>query len=39
MQMVKKILITLAVLWFAVLFFMPKQEFYYKLEEELAKTT
>ena len=35
--MVKKILITLAVLWFVVLFFMPKQEFYYKLEEELAK--
>lgn len=37
MQMVKKILITLIVLWFAILFFMPKQELYFKLEKELAK--
>lgn len=37
MQMVKRILIALAALWFVVLFFMPKQELYYKLEEELAK--
>ena len=37
MQMVKKIFITLAVIWFALLLWMPKQELYYKLEEELAK--
>lgn len=37
MQMVKNIFITLLVLWFAILLFMPKQEFYYKLEEELGK--
>ncbi len=36
MQMVKKIFITLLVLWFVVLVFMPKQEFYYKLEQILA---
>jgi len=37
MQMVKKIFIALAVIWFAVLLFMPKQAMYYKLEQELAK--
>ncbi len=35
--MVKKIFILLFVAWFALLFFMPKQELYYKLEKELAK--
>ena len=37
MQMVKKIVIALAVIWFAVLIFMPKQELYYMVEKELAK--
>jgi hypothetical protein len=37
MQMVKKSFIVLLVTWFAILLLMPKQEFYYKLEEELAK--
>ena len=37
MQMVKKIFITLAVIWFALLMFMPKQMLYYKVEQELAK--
>ena len=37
MQMVKNIFITLIVIWFAILVFMPKKEMYYKLEEELAK--
>jgi uncharacterized membrane protein len=37
MQMVKKILIILLVLWFAILFFMPKQALYYKLEEVLLQ--
>ena len=37
MQMVKKIFITIAVIWFALLLLMPKQELYYKLEKELAK--
>ncbi|HHD79221.1 MAG TPA: hypothetical protein ENK98_06270 [Epsilonproteobacteria bacterium] len=36
MQMVKKIFIALAVIWFALLVFMPKQMLYYKLEQELA---
>ena len=36
MQMVKKIFIGLLVIWFAVLVLMPKQELYYKLEQELA---
>ena len=35
--MVKKIFILLLVAWFALLFFMPKQELYYTLEKELAK--
>ncbi len=37
MQMVKNSLIVFLVAWFAILALMPKQEFYYKLEEELAK--
>jgi hypothetical protein len=37
MQMVKKFFIFLLVLWFAILFFMPKQELYYKAEELLLK--
>ena len=37
MQMVKKSGIALIVAWFAILVLMPKQEFYYKLEESLAK--
>ena len=37
MQMVKKSGIALIVAWFAILVLMPKQEFYYKLEEELIK--
>jgi hypothetical protein len=37
MQMVKKILILLFVVWFALLLFMPKKEIYYKFEKELAK--
>jgi len=37
MQMVKNILIAFIVIWLGILVFMPKQEFYYKLEEELAK--
>ena len=37
MQMVKNILIAFIVVWLGILVFMPKQEFYYKLEAELAK--
>ncbi len=37
MQMVKKSGIALLVAWFTILVLMPKQEFYYKLEEALAK--
>lgn len=37
MRMVKKIFIALFVSWLVVLVLMPKQELYYKLEEELAK--
>jgi hypothetical protein len=37
MQMVKNSLIALIVVWLGILVFMPKQEFYYKLEEELSK--
>jgi len=37
MQMVKNSLIAFMVAWLGILVFMPKQEFYYKLEEELAK--
>ena len=37
MQMVKNSLIAFLIAWFAILVLMPKQAFYYKLEEELAK--
>ncbi len=37
MQMVKKSFIVLMVAWLSILVLMPKREFYYKLEEELAK--
>ncbi len=37
MQMVKKSFIVLIVAWLGLLVLMPKQELYYKLEEELAK--
>ncbi len=35
MQVVKKILISIFVLWFAILLFMPKREIYYTLEKSL----
>lgn len=37
MQMVKKSLIVFMMVWFAILVLMPKQELYYKFQEELAK--
>jgi len=37
MQMVKNILISLLLAWFAILMFMPKKQLYYKLERELAR--
>jgi len=37
MQMVKKILLVVAIVWFTVLAFMPKLELYYTAEEALAK--
>ncbi len=37
MQMVKNILVVFIVVWLGILVFMPKQELYYKLEEELSK--
>ncbi|MFT7879461.1 MAG: hypothetical protein ABXS91_03615 [Sulfurimonas sp.] len=37
MQMVKKIVTVIVVLWLAVIVMMPKQEIYYLLEQELAK--
>ncbi|MCF6244707.1 MAG: hypothetical protein L3J43_06690 [Sulfurovum sp.] len=37
MQMVKKFFIFFVIVWFAILFFMPKQTLYYKLEEILLK--
>jgi len=37
MQVVKKMLISFFVLWFAALLFMPKKELYYALEEFLEK--
>jgi len=37
MQMVKKILILLFVVWIALLWIMPKQELYYKLEKVLEE--
>ena len=36
MQMVKKLLISFVVLWFCVLAFMPKEEIYYAIEQQLA---
>ncbi len=36
MQVVKKALMILFVVWFAFVLFMPKQNIYYKLEQELA---
>ena len=35
MQVVKNIFISLFLVWFAFLLFMPKQELYYALEAEL----
>jgi hypothetical protein len=37
MQMVKRAFILFMVSWIAIIVLMPKREFYYKLEEELAK--
>jgi hypothetical protein len=37
MQMVKKSFIVFMVAWIAIIVLMPKREFYFKLEEELAK--
>ena len=37
MQMVKRAFIVFMVAWIAIIVLMPKREFYYKLEEELAK--
>jgi hypothetical protein len=37
MQVVKNILLSLLVVWFAFLLFMPKQEIYYTFEAELLK--
>jgi len=37
MQMVKRAFIVFMVAWLAIIVLMPKREFYYKLEEELAK--
>ncbi len=39
MQMVKKTLIALGVIWFSLLLFMPKQALYYKAEQILANKT
>jgi len=35
--MVKRAFIVFMVAWLAIIVLMPKREFYYKLEEELAK--
>jgi len=37
MQMVKKIAISLLLLWFVLVLFMPKEEIYFKIEQELVK--
>jgi|GEM_PF-1288561 len=37
MQMVKKSIIVFVIAWIAIIVLMPKQELYYKLEEELSK--
>jgi len=36
MQVVKKVLMIFFIIWFAFVLFMPKQNLYYKLEQELA---
>ena len=36
MQVVKKVLMILFVVWFAFVLFMPKRELYYKVEQELT---
>lgn len=37
MQMVKKTATVLLLIWFVLILFMPKEEFYFSLEQELAK--
>ena len=37
MQMVKKILIGILVVWLGIIIFMPKKDIYFKLEETLAQ--
>ncbi len=37
MQMVKKIAMALLLLWFVLVLFMPKEEIYFKIEQELVK--
>ena len=37
MQMVKKFIIVFVIAWIAIIVLMPKQELYFKLEEELSK--
>lgn len=37
MQMVKKITAILFVVWFVLILFMPKEEIYFRMEQELAK--
>lgn len=37
MQLVKKFFIFFLILWFSILFFMPKTALYYKVEKELLK--
>lgn len=37
MQMVKKIVSVLFLIWFILILFMPKEEVYFKVEQELAK--
>ena len=37
MQMVKKIASVLFIIWFILILFMPKEELYFKVEQELAK--
>lgn len=37
MQMVKKIAMVLFLIWFTLIFFMPKEEIYFSLEKELVK--
>lgn len=37
MQMVKNTIGVLLLIWFVIIFFMPKEEIYFSLEQELAK--